>query len=215
MKSLLALLSVMFLFTSCKTATVIITSKDSAVKKGIYSQPARVKKNEVKKKKNTEDLESLKDSSEKNINGDSKIIDNNDTDIIVSTEDTSYLIEQIINSATVNLGIRYMNGGVTRAGFDCSGLIYSTFNKFDITLPRMSNEMATVGRRIEKINAKKGDLIFFINSGRGRINHVGMIIEVNETSILFIHAANSGVIISSLNEQYYANNFKQINRIIE
>ena len=94
--------------------------------------------------------------------------------------------------------------------------MYSTFKKFDITLPRSSYEMATAGTQIDTDQAKKGDLIFFINRGQSRINHVGMIVEVNGGDIKFIHSSTSGgVIISSLKESYYDRTFKQINRIIQ
>ena len=94
--------------------------------------------------------------------------------------------------------------------------MYSTFKKFDITLPRSSHEMAEIGTKINPEDAKKGDLIFFINRGQRRINHVGMIVEVNGDEIKFIHSSTQGgVIISSLKESYYERTFKQINRIIE
>jgi cell wall-associated NlpC family hydrolase len=142
--------------------------------------------------------------------------DNNATDIFIENNTESYLVLQLINVASDKLGTGYRSGGTTTAGFDCSGLMYSTFKKFDITLPRSSHEMAEIGTEINTENAKKGDLIFFINRGQRRINHVGMIVEVNGDEIKFIHSSTqSGVIISSLKESYYERTFKQINRIIE
>jgi cell wall-associated NlpC family hydrolase len=142
--------------------------------------------------------------------------DNNATDIFIENNKESYLALQLINVASDKLGTGYRSGGTTTAGFDCSGLMYSTFKKFDITLPRSSHEMAEIGTEINPENAKKGDLIFFINRGQRRINHVGMIVEVNGDEIKFIHSSTqAGVIISSLKESYYERTFKQINRIIE
>jgi cell wall-associated NlpC family hydrolase len=142
--------------------------------------------------------------------------DNNATDIFIENNTESYLALQLINVASDKLGTGYRSGGTTTAGFDCSGLMYSTFKKFDITLPRSSHEMAEIGTEINTENAKKGDLIFFINRGQRRINHVGMIVEVNGDEIKFIHSSTQGgVIISSLKESYYERTFKQINRIIE
>ena len=142
--------------------------------------------------------------------------DKNATDIFIENNTESYLALQLINVASDKLGTGYRSGGTTTAGFDCSGLMYSTFKKFDITLPRSSHEMAEIGTKINPENAKKGDLIFFINRGQRRINHVGMIVEVNGDEIKFIHSSTqSGVIISSLKESYYERTFKQINRIIE
>lgn len=142
--------------------------------------------------------------------------DKNATDIFIENNTESYLALQLINVASDKLGTGYRSGGTTPAGFDCSGLMYSTFKKFDITLPRSSHEMAEIGTEINTENAKKGDLIFFINRGQHRINHVGMIVEVNGDEIKFIHSSTQGgVIISSLKESYYERTFKQINRIIE
>jgi len=142
--------------------------------------------------------------------------DKNATDIFIDNNTESYLVLQLINVASDKLGTGYRSGGTTPAGFDCSGLMYSTFKKFDITLPRSSHQMAEIGTEINPEDAKKGDLIFFINRGQHRINHVGMIVEVNGDEIKFIHSSTQGgVIISSLKESYYERTFKQINRIIE
>ena len=142
--------------------------------------------------------------------------DKNATDIFIDNNTESYLALQLINVASDKLGAGYRSGGTTPAGFDCSGLMYSTFKKFDITLPRSSHQMAEIGTEINPEDAKKGDLIFFINRGQHRINHVGMIVEVNGDEIKFIHSSTQGgVIISSLKESYYERTFKQINRIIE
>lgn len=204
------------MFTACKPTSSIITSKDTAVKKGIYSEPVLVKNNASKKKNIKRDLlakQVIPSSNQKQI---LKINDQNESDIVIAKEDSNYLIEQLINSASDNLGTAYRAGGTTSAGFDCSGLMYSTFKKFDITLPRSSYEMAEVGTQIDPENAKKGDLIFFINRGQRRINHVGMIVEVSGNEIKFIHSStNGGVMISSLKESYYGRTFKQINRIIQ
>lgn len=152
-----------------------------------------------------------KDTRKKSI-----INDKNATDIIIEDNNDSYLAEQLINVASDNLGSTYRGGGITKNGFDCSGLMYSTFKNFDITLPRSSYQMAEVGTPINLEDAKKGDLIFFINRGQKRINHVGMIVEVTGDDVKFIHSSTqSGVIISSLKEAYYDRTFKQINRVIQ
>jgi cell wall-associated NlpC family hydrolase len=216
LKYSLFILSILLLFTACKPTSNIITSKDAAVKKGIYTEPVSVKSSAFKKKKSQKQYvnrEVIQSPSQKKTAG---INNQNASDILIDNGDSNYLIDQIINSASDNLGVNYRAGGTTSAGFDCSGLMYSTFKKFDITLPRSSYEMAEVGTPIDIEKAKKGDLIFFINRGQSRINHVGMIVEVNGDEIKFIHSSTQGgVMISSLKESYYERTFKQINRIIE
>jgi LysM repeat protein len=123
----------------------------------------------------------------------------------------------LIAKASEHLGTRYRGGGTTSAGFDCSGLMFSTFKNIDMTLPRSSGSMAVgAGVKIEREQAQKGDLIFFTTNGRGSINHVGMITEIIGDEIKFIHSSvQSGVVISSTKEPYYAKRFIQINRVLE
>lgn len=126
------------------------------------------------------------------------------------------IADDLIAKASDNLGIRYRSGGTTRAGFDCSGLMCSTFSALDIKLPRSSSEMSNIGIRVTPTEAKKGDLIFFKTRGSGRINHVGMVVDVIGDEIKFIHSStNSGVIISSTKEGYYHRNFAQVNRVLK
>ncbi|MFN3967690.1 C40 family peptidase [Flavobacterium sp.] len=221
MKNIAYISILLLLFTACKPTSSIVTSKEVAVKKGTYTEPKTLTvvplKNTEKKKKIQNQEVTLKQVPDPNVTKKvAKVNNQNDDDILIENEDASYLIKQLINSASDNLGVGYRGGGTTKAGFDCSGLIYSTFKKFDITLPRSSHEMATVGTKIDLSNAKKGDLIFFINRGQRRINHVGMVVEVTDDEVKFIHSSTqSGVIISSTKESYYNRTFVQINRILE
>ncbi|TRX33747.1 LysM peptidoglycan-binding domain-containing protein [Flavobacterium sp. ZT3R18] len=133
--------------------------------------------------------------------------------ITISNEN---LIDQLIASASDNIGTRYRSGGTTTAGFDCSGFMCSTFGGFDIKLPRSSIEQSSFGERIETENVQKGDLIFFKTNGRSRINHVGMVVEVVDGEIKFIHSStHAGVIVSSTKEPYYQRNFAQVNRVVK
>lgn len=223
MKKLIYIACLFTLFTSCKpTTAAIITSKEVAVKKGIYSEPAYVKtepKSNAAQKKNNQAVVAYAKPKKQTIvhNNLPGINDKEDTDLIINNDDdVSYLVEQLINAAADNLGTRYRSGGTSKEGFDCSGLMFSTFKKFDITLPRSSHEMAEIGTKIELGSAKKGDLIFFINRGQHHINHVGMVVEVDGDDVKFIHSSTGlGVVISSIKEPYYQRTFAQINRVVE
>jgi|SRR5690554_117262 len=127
-----------------------------------------------------------------------------------------YMTEQLLNVANDYQGVRYRWGGMSRSGMDCSGFVKTAFDQFSIGLPRTSREMASRGEKISKSEAKPGDLIFFKNGGSRVINHVGIIIEVNEDEIKFIHSAtSSGVSINSTKEPYYSRGFVQINRVYD
>lgn len=136
----------------------------------------------------------------------------------LSSRKTNKLIDEIVDSASKNIGIKYKTAGTTTFGYDCSGLVCSTFGLFDIKLPRTSIDQSKtgidLGKNIDK--AKKGDLIFFKTSNRSQINHVGIVIEVNDEEIIFIHSSTSkGVILSSTKQPYYKKTFAQLNRILE
>jgi cell wall-associated NlpC family hydrolase len=124
--------------------------------------------------------------------------------------------DQLIAIASEHLGTRYRSGGTKNGGFDCSGLMCYTFSQLDFKLPRTSNEQSRTGKKIKKLQAQKGDLIFFSTNGRGTVNHVGMITEVDDGEIFFIHSSSSrGVVVSSLNESYYSRRFVRVNRVLE
>lgn len=173
------------IITNCKSKSSIVTSKDEAVEKGIYSYNEKNSKTKVSKK-----------SSSKSVNA-------------------TRIQQDLIDDAKSNLGVKYRLGGTTKTGMDCSGLVFSTFENFDIKLPRTSIDMSRHGKKISINKAQPGDLIFFTTNGRSVINHVGIITEVTEDEIKFIHSSTSqGVIISSTADSYYGNAFAQINRVL-
>ncbi|WP_016991303.1 peptidoglycan endopeptidase [Flavobacterium sp. ACAM 123] len=140
---------------------------------------------------------------------------NSDSKYSVKSFHGTDFLDQLVSSASENIGSRYRMGGTTKDGFDCSGLMCTTFSNFDIQLPRTSIEQSQYGVKIENEDAQKGDLIFFKTNGRRQINHVGMVVEAIDGDIKFIHASVSGgVIISSVKEKYYRKKLTQINRVL-
>ncbi|WP_298237813.1 C40 family peptidase [uncultured Algibacter sp.] len=133
------------------------------------------------------------------------------------TSKITSLEEQIIDYAKTFEGVRYRWGGTDKSGMDCSGLVFETFKSHNIYLPRISRDMAKKGTKIKLKETKKGDLLFF-KTGKNRrniINHVGLVIAIKNNAIYFIHSTTSkGVIISSLNEDYWKSSFTEARRIL-
>lgn len=124
--------------------------------------------------------------------------------------------EEIINTAMSFSGVRYKYGGTTSKGMDCSGLLYVSFKEHKINIPRVSHQLANEGKRIRVEDINKGDLLFFKTSSRGkRINHVGLVVAVEDDDVKFIHATSSrGVIVSSLREGFWNFAFVKATRIL-
>ena len=134
LRNLISLFLLFLVFTSCKTTSVIVTSKSEAEKQGLYKKPevAIKTKPEKKKKKAVEKVEPIitENTPKKDIKSRLSTDENSD-DFIINTNNSSYLVEQLINAASENLGARYRSGGSNPEGFDCSGLMFYTFSKFD------------------------------------------------------------------------------------
>jgi len=116
--------------------------------------------------------------------------------------------QRVIDKATQYLGIPYLYGGVTVGGLDCSGFICLSFQEtLGVSLPRSASGIYTWAERVPVERAQPGDFLFFCTGTPGIVNHVGLYLGSNR----FIHAASdgpqTGVIYSSLNEQYYIGTF--------
>lgn len=101
------------------------------------------------------------------------------------------------------IGVPYRSGGNSKRGVDCSGLTAHIYKKvYRKKLERNSDDQRTKDcHKVSKKNLREGDLVFFHNGRKKRVaSHVGIYLKDHQ----FIHASTSrGVIISSLNEDYY------------
>ncbi|HEX2897926.1 MAG TPA: NlpC/P60 family protein, partial [candidate division Zixibacteria bacterium] len=69
--------------------------------------------------------------------------------------------QKLVKEAQKWLGVPYLWGGLTPAGFDCSGFVKQVFAQSNIFLPRDTKDQITTGREIARDSIMIGDLIFF------------------------------------------------------
>ncbi|MFZ5980616.1 MAG: NlpC/P60 family protein [Candidatus Zixiibacteriota bacterium] len=96
---------------------------------------------------------------------------------------------QLAREAIKFLGVPYLWGGISPAGFDCSGLIRTVCSRFGIDLPRDTKDQIKAGRKIERAEVQSGDLLFFNR-------HVGF--ALGPEKIIHSSISGGGVRINSL-----------------
>ena len=128
----------------------------------------------------------------------------------------SQQITNIVNYSKVYLGTPYQFGGMSPYGMDCSGLLHLSFSRYGIDLPRTVEELTQTGESIRLKKVDVGDLIFFKTQKKTRkSSHVGLVVNKTKETVEFIHSSTSqGVMISSLNNAYWAKNYTRSRRVI-
>lgn len=121
--------------------------------------------------------------------------------------------EELVDYSKTLIGVPYRYGGTTTSGFDCSGFLKYVYDKFNISLPRISSDQFAGGQAIGKGELSPGDLVFFNTANNGSVSHSGIYLGDNN----FIHAdSTKGVKISNLeNERYWKNTYFGAKRYIE
>ncbi|MBC8082138.1 MAG: C40 family peptidase [Hymenobacter sp.] len=109
------------------------------------------------------------------------------------------------------IGTPYRYGSNSKQGTDCSGFVTRVFKEvYGITLQRSSRSMFSSVKHIDKEAMETGDLVFFRRGPGQPIYHVGIYLKDGK----FAHSAcNGGVMVSSLNQQYYHRNFYAAGRV--
>lgn len=88
---------------------------------------------------------------------------------------------RILTEARRFLGVPYLWGGITPAGFDCSGFVRAVLGRFEIKLARDTKDQIEQGEPVDRNSIMSGDLVFFPG-------HVGIAIGRDK----LIHASRGG-----------------------
>lgn len=115
--------------------------------------------------------------------------------------------DQVVGIAQQFLGYRYVWGGTSpRTGFDCSGYTWYVYQQVGKPIPRypLESQIAS-GPRIGRDQLLPGDLVFWQNTYKAGLSHVGIYLGGDR----FIHAESeaTGVQIRSMSEPFWASRY--------
>lgn len=112
---------------------------------------------------------------------------------------------QIVSKAQQYLGVPYKWGGTSPSGFDCSGFVYYVLRSLGINASRTLVTMYAQGTKVSKDELQPGDIVFFQNTYKSGISHVGIYVGDGQ----FIHAPSSGKVVSyaDLYSNYYVSHY--------
>jgi len=118
----------------------------------------------------------------------------------------------LAKTALSSRGVAYRWGGTNlRTGVDCSGLVQAVCAKWGILLPRAARAQYHVGTPVKPQDLQPGDLVFFKNTYRRGLSHVGIYIGENH----FVHAAGrgKGVRLSRIDVGYHKKHWAGARRL--
>lgn len=122
--------------------------------------------------------------------------------------------QEIVDYAMGFVGYPYVYGGSSPKGFDCSGFTSYIYRHFGYKLNRSAAGQLDNGIPVSKSELQPGDLVMFKRgSSKKRASHVGLYIGDGK----FVHASTAkvGVIVSSMNSDYYTAGFVGARRMVK
>jgi cell wall-associated NlpC family hydrolase len=97
-------------------------------------------------------------------------------DFLANPPYPNFDLASVYNVATQYVGVPYVYGGATPAGFDCSGFVMYVYAQFGVGMPHSSAGQGAMGTRISEADAQPGDLVIMpghdgFYAGNGMILH--------------------------------------------
>lgn len=120
-------------------------------------------------------------------------------------------LHPFVEEARRYAGAPYVWGGASSRGVDCSGLVLRVASRFGYRVPHSAAGLYQIGTSIARKDLLPGDLVFFRDTYKPGISHVGIFLGEGR----FLHAARrgSGVIVSHLGNSPYREKYAGARRL--
>jgi cell wall-associated NlpC family hydrolase len=144
---------------------------------------------------------------------------NEKTNNVLETKNLIQLVKSQRNLTQMKKVIKYLKtrehrtsyvfSGSSPRGWDCSGLVRWTYERFGLELPHSANKQAHIGKRVS--NPVPGDIVVFAYKGSTNFYHAA--IYIGNGKIINAHYEAGTTIIQPLSD--YKNNQIRFVRVIE
>lgn len=120
--------------------------------------------------------------------------------------------QEIVNCAMQYLGCAYVYGGSSPRGFDCSGFTSYVYAQCGVKINRTASAQLNNGYAVSRGELQPGDLVMFNSGSSSPASHVGIYVGNGQ----FIHssAPGVGVVIDSLNSNFYSRTYVGARRVV-
>ncbi len=117
----------------------------------------------------------------------------------------------VVANAMKFVGSRYVFGGTSPSGFDCSGFVYYIHNHSGAPVGRGMWQQYNGGAHVGMSSLQPGDTVFFANTYEPGLSHDGIYIGGGQ----FVHASDerTGVTVSSLYSAYWQQHYVGATRL--
>lgn len=114
----------------------------------------------------------------------------------LSDQEPGWASAGVLDTARQFLGLRYLWGGTSAWGLDCSGLVHLTYRSHGVVVARDAFDQASEVDSVPLDEVEPGDLYFFARPGE-QVYHVGFVSRSPRAdgSRWMVHAPESGELI--------------------
>jgi gamma-D-glutamyl-L-lysine dipeptidyl-peptidase len=119
-----------------------------------------------------------------------------DVHLTESGAETAAIGTDLLGTAKLFLGLRYLWGGTSSWGLDCSGLVHLVHRSHGVLVPRDACDQAEAALPLELDEARPGDLYFFARPGEP-VHHVGFVSHPADGVRRMLHAPEGGGLVEN------------------